>query len=65
MQIQASVRYHYIPTRIPKSKRTVNAKCSYKCETIESLIGSYEYILGLTILENCWQYILKLTYTTP
>lgn len=62
MQIQASVRYHFIPTRIPKRKRTVNAKCSYKCETIESLIASYEY---LTILENCWQYILKLTYTTP
>lgn len=38
---KASMRFHCTPTRIPKMKRTVNAKCGYKCETIETLMHSW------------------------
>lgn len=63
MQIKASMRYHYTPTKILKLKRDANAKCGYKCEVTETDRVTDEYILGFTILENWWQNILKLTYT--
>lgn len=60
MQINTTMSYDHVTTRMAKVKKTNKAKCWQECRTIRILIGSR----SINILGN-WQYLLKLIISIP
>lgn len=67
MQSIATIRYHYLPIRIAKTKKSNNSKCWQDCRETESLIHCWwEWKMVLLFWKIVWQLLthlhMQLTY---